>query len=167
MTLAEFTVEQKTHPCQDCGATGVVTEHNPNNNGLLVRCPNCGSKRPWGSLLYLKQNERARPKRSPLPDGQTLDSVWERYSNCCVMCSAPKHFLERVGIGRQVHHVMPHAQHEHRGPLVPVCTHCHAVASERQRLYWFYQRVVLGHMRGEPDTERLVSPAERGHARSA
>jgi hypothetical protein len=59
------------------------------------------------------------------------------------MCGAPKHFLVVIGIGRQVHHVWPYAQEGHKGPVVPICTHCHTVANERQRMYWFIQRVAL------------------------
>jgi hypothetical protein len=100
-------------------------------------------------LLYLKQRETKRATRPPLPEGETLDSVRERYGNRCVMCSAPKTFLTTVGIGRQVHHVAPYAEEGHRGPLVPICTHCHELASARQRMYWFIQRVVL-----RPDEQR-------------
>jgi len=120
-----------------------VTELNPNNNGLLVYCPHCQSKRPWGTLLYLKQNERKRSKRPPLPEGATLDSIWEKYDNRCVMCGAPKSALAQLGIGRQVHHVIPYAAEGHKGPLVPICTHCHPLVTERQRVYWFFQRVVM------------------------
>src|SRR4051794_17645139 len=105
MTLAEFAGVRDVKPCSACGLVGVVTELNPNNNGLLVRCPHCGSNRPWGALLYLKQSLSKRASRPPLPEGQTLDSVWERFGNRCVLCSAPKSFLEELGIGRQVHHV--------------------------------------------------------------
>ena len=94
-------------------------------------------------MLYLKQNERRRPARPPLPEGATLDSIWEKYGNRCVMCSAPKSALASLGIGRQVHHVAPYATEGHKGPLVPICTHCHPVVTERQRVYWFYQRVVM------------------------
>ena len=143
MTLSEFDRERDVRPCGICGRTGLATDRNPNNNGLLVVCPHCGSKRPWGSLLYLKQNERRRQPRPVLPDGETLESIWEKFGDRCVLCSAPKSFLVTVGIGRQVHHVAPYAQEGHRGPLVPLCTQCHAVASERQRLYWFFQRVAM------------------------
>jgi hypothetical protein len=122
----------------------VITQLNPNNNGLLVYCPHCTPKRPWGSLLYLKQNEHRRQTRPPLPDRDTLDSVWEKYGNRCVICSAPRAALATLGIGRQAHHVAPYAQEGHRGPVVPICTHCHPVVTDRQRMYWFIQRVVLG-----------------------
>jgi hypothetical protein len=108
-----------------------------------VICPKCGSNRPWGSLLYLKQNPRKRT-RSPLPNGKTLESIWQEYGDRCVVCSAPKSFLIKLGIGRQVHHVAPYALEGHRGPLIPICSPCHSVATERQRLYWFFQRVTLG-----------------------
>jgi hypothetical protein len=148
MTLGEFERERSARPCGQCGQD-VTTELNPNNNGLLVVCTHCGSKRPWGSLLYLKQSERKRQRRPPLPEGETLDSVWMKFDGRCVVCSAPKDALIKLGIGRQVHHVAPFAQEGHRGPLVPICSHCHAFANERQRIYWFYQRVVLK----VPDTD--------------
>lgn len=143
MTRGEFDAARAVRPCAQCGTVGVGTSLNPNNNGLLVVCPSCGSKRPWGSLLYLKQNERRRSSRPPLPDGETLDSIWAKFGDRCVICSAPRDFLERIGIGRQVHHVAPYMEAQHRGPLVPICAHCHTVANERQRIYWFMRRFVL------------------------
>ena len=168
MTLSEFDRERDLRPCGHCGNIGVTTEHNPNNNGILVVCTSCGSKRPWGALLYLSQSEGKRKTRPPLPDGQTLNSVWEKFANCCVICGAPKEFLIRLGIGRQVHHVLPYALEGHKGPLVPICSHCHTVANERQRLYWFLQRVVLkqGHEPEEvttADSHDSVTHSERHH----
>lgn len=142
MTVSEFERLQGERQCCDCGATDAGTELNPNNNGLLVYCRACGSKRPWGSLLYLKQNEGKR-SRPPLPDGETLDTIWSRFGDRCVVCSATKDALKILGIGRQVHHVLPYAEAGHQGPIVPICTHCHPVVSDRQRVYWFIQRVVL------------------------
>lgn len=157
MTVTEFAHESASRPCGACGHLGVVSELNPNNNGLLVLCPHCGSKRPWGSFQYLKQNE-ARRSRPPLPDGETLDSIWEKFGDRCVLCSAPKAFLIRIGMGRQVHHVAPYAEEGHRGPIVPICSHCHAVANEHQRMYWFVQRLVVG---GSAE----AAPGERQPAR--
>jgi hypothetical protein len=171
MTLSQFTEQQATRACRQCGVIGVVTDLNPNNNGLLVCCPHCGSKRPWGSLLYLKQNERKRPPRPPLPDGETLDSIWEKYGNRCFVCSAPKSFLQGLGIGREVHHVLPYAQEGHKGPVVPICKHCHPVVTDRQRMYWFLQNVVLNSPESDDTTQRNatensggVAPTE-GHGR--
>ena len=143
MTIAEYDEQRERHSCAQCGRMGMVTELNPNNNGLQVLCPHCGSKRPWGSLLYLKQNERKRARRPPLPNGETLDSIWEKFGDRCVICSTPKAVLIKLNIGRQVHHVLPYAQEGHKGPIVPICVHCHSVVTDRQRLCWFYQRVVL------------------------
>lgn len=158
MTVSEFAAQRARRPCGVCGAGAIATELNPNNNGLLVICEQCGSKRPWGSLLYLKQNEAKRKRRPPLPNGETIESIWARYGDRCVLCSAPKSFLIRVGIGRQVHHVLPFAEAEHRGPLIPICSHCHALATERQRLYWFFRRVVDGQdlkTEGQPVNEQI------------
>jgi hypothetical protein len=140
MTRIEYDAEVARRPCQQCGHE-VSLEHNPNNNALQVICPSCGSRRPWGPVVNLKQNNRKG--RKPLPDGETLDSVWERWGNVCFACGAPSTFLQSLGIGRTVHHVLPHAQHGHKGPLVPICTLCHPVLNDRQRLYWFIERRLL------------------------
>jgi hypothetical protein len=164
MTLTEFASIRESRACKGCGCIGVVTELNPNNNGLLVRCPHCGSNRPWGALLYLKQSTSQQATRPPLPNGETLDSIWEKFGNRCVLCSAPKSFLKQIGIGRQVHHVAPYAEEGHRGPLVPICTHCHEVASARQRIYWFLQRVVLKPLATNDDREEeesVSAPSKR------
>jgi predicted RNA-binding Zn-ribbon protein involved in translation (DUF1610 family) len=153
MTVNEYNEQRETRPCSSCGSLGMATDLNPNNNGLLVRCPHCGSKRPWGSLLFLRQSERKRLRRPPLPNGDTLDSIWERFGDRCVVCSTPKAVLTELRIGRQVHHVSPYAQEGHKGPIVPICTHCHSVVTDRQRLCWFYQRVVLGAQSGEKATK--------------
>jgi hypothetical protein len=142
MTSEEYNEQRETRPCSTCGRFGMETDLHPNNNGLQVRCPHCGSKRPWSSVLYLKQNERKRARRPPLPNGETLDSIWEKFGDRCVVCSTPKAVLIRLSIGRQVHHVLPYAQQGHKGLVVPICTHCHSVARERQRVCAFYQRVV-------------------------
>src|SRR5580765_2460182 len=103
MTIIEFEQERSVRPCLQCGELGMNTRRNVNNNGLQVVCPRCDSARPWGALLYLKQHERKRANRPPLPHGETLDSIWAKYGDCCVICSAPKDFLATVGIGRNVH----------------------------------------------------------------
>ena len=113
------------------------------------------------SVTYLKQNEGKRPTQPPLPDGATLDSVWEQYGNLCIVCGAPKNVLARLGIGRQAHHVLRYAQAGHKGPVVPICTLCHPVVTDRQRIYWFYQRVVLkAQTDDEAGTEDAVMLAE-------
>ena len=162
MTPAEFTEQQTTRRCNGCGNIGVVTELNPNNNGLLVKCSACGSNRPWGSLLYLKQNERKRAGRPPLPDGETLDSIWEKFDNRCVMCGAPKSALATLGIGRQVHHVIPYAAAGHGGAYLSatVTLWSPSVAC----LYWFYQRVVMKSV--EIRSEGRIE-TERGDSRRA
>ena len=140
MTRTEYDSIAAERPCEHCGLV-VALEHNRNNNAIQVICKSCGSRRPWGRVINLKQTTKRI--RKPLPDGETLDSVWEKWGNVCFACGAPQSALATLGIGRQVHHVLPHAQHGHEGPLVPVCTFCHPVLTERQRLYWFIQRHVL------------------------
>jgi hypothetical protein len=53
------------------------------------------------------------PSERPLLfEGETLDSIWAKYGDRCVMCSAPKAFLIALGIGRQVHHFAPYAKRD-------------------------------------------------------
>jgi hypothetical protein len=119
-----------------------------------------------GALLYLKQNASKRKARPKLPTGQTLDSIWEKFGDRCVLCSAPKLFLDKIGIGRQVHHVAPYSEKGHRGPLVPICTHCHEVANARQRIYLFLWRVVFRSVEGVGDDVKakvdIPTPASTG-----
>jgi hypothetical protein len=120
-----------------------VLEDNPNNGATQVVCSSrtCRlSRRPWGQVVNVKKT--TRKTRKPLPNGETLDSIWEKWGDVCFVCGAPKDALARLGIGRQIHHVLPHATHGHEGPLMPICTHCHPLANERQRLYWFMTRLV-------------------------
>jgi hypothetical protein len=128
----------------------VILEDNPNNGATQVVCSSSAcrlARRPWGIVVNIKKT--TRKTRKPLPDGETLDSIWERFENRCVFCSAPKSFLIAAGIGRHVHHVAPYAEEGHRGPLVPLCTNCHAIANGLQRMYWFVQRVVMKSPEGE------------------
>jgi hypothetical protein len=155
LTRVEFDA-RSNEQCHACGAP-VMLEDNPNNGATQVVCSSrvCRlARRPWGQVINIKKS--TRKIRKPLPDGETLDSIWEKYGNRCVLCSAPKSFLLTVGIGRQVHHVAPWAQEGHRGPLIPICTQCHMVANERQRLYWFFQRVVLKTVGDGADAEEVV-----------
>lgn len=140
MTRAEFDA-RASEPCQACGCE-VALEDNPNNGATQVVCSSgiCRlARRPWGQVVNIKK--RARKTRKPLPNGETLDSIWAKWGDICFLCGAPKAGLALIGIGRQVHHVLPHAQNGHQGPLVPICTQCHPVVNERQRLYWFMVRL--------------------------
>jgi hypothetical protein len=146
MTRDEFDA-QKSRPCSFCG-NPVALAHNPNNNSIQVVCTHRGAavakecarwRTPWGGLvIHIKQNNKTR--RKEYPDGESLDEVWERFGNVCVVCSAPKDALMRLGIGRQRQHVLPYAQHGHQGPLVPMCVPCHENATSRQKLFWFWYR---------------------------
>jgi hypothetical protein len=105
MTVTEFNGQQATLICSFCGHNTLTTERNPNNNALQVICSTCQSRRPIrGSITNLKQTTKKR--RGEYPDGESLEEVWARYNDCCVVCGAPKDFLLRMRIGRQRHHVM-------------------------------------------------------------
>jgi hypothetical protein len=128
-------------PCQGCGAP-VHLVPNPNNGALSVRCTSATCRRPftpWGGIpINIKQTTTKR--RQEYPMGESLDDVWARFGNTCVVCSAPKDVLNRLGIGRQRQHVLEYAQHGHQGPLVPMCVPCHENATQRQKLFWFWYR---------------------------
>jgi ribosomal protein S14 len=169
LTRAEFDARADER-CRACG-NSVMLEDNPNNGATQVVCRSrvCRlARRPWGQVVNIKKT--TRKTRPPLPDGETLDSIWEKFGNRCVLCSAPKSFLLKVGIGRQVHHVAPYAQEGHRGPLIPICTQCHIVANERQRLYWFFQRVVSKTAQdgdSEDEVVQVITQAIRRPARGS
>lgn len=166
MTRTDFEA-RAGEPCYACGAS-VILEDNPNNGATQVVCSSSAcrlARRPWGQVINIKKS--TKKVRKPLPDGETLDSIWEKFGDRCVLCSAPKSFLLTVGIGRQVHHVAPYAEEGHRGPLVPICTQCHAVANERQRLYWYFQRVVMKSLENDAETREEnrddPEPRRMGH----
>jgi hypothetical protein len=166
LTRADFDA-RANEPCHACGAS-VVLEDNPNNGATQVVCSSAGcrlARRPWGIVVNIRKT--TRKTRKPLPDAETLESTWEKYGNRCVVCSAPKSFLLKVGIGRQVHHVAPYAEEGHQGPLVPICTHCHAVANERQRLYWFFRRVVMKSQENDAETHEENRDSSRPAKRPA
>lgn len=133
LSLDEFTEQRDTLTCRKCHQAALGTEHNPNNNGLLLICTGCGSKTPLGPLLYLRQNTKKKTTRREYPEGASLDEVWAKFGNRCVSCSATKDELAFLGIGRHRQHVAQYAEHEHDGPIVPMCEPCHAEATRRQR----------------------------------
>lgn len=139
MTVEEFREQQQDLRCADCRVRGVLLiERNANNNAMQVICPSCGSRKPLGMVVNLKQGTKRR--RKDYPDGDSLDEVWTRFDDRCVVCSTPKHLLLTLGIGRQRQHVLPYAKFGHQGALVPMCTPCHENATQRQKLMWFFLR---------------------------
>src|SRR5574341_2474781 len=104
MTLLEFEQERNIRPCSRCNSLGVDVRHNPNNNGLQVVCPACGSRSPWGVTVFLKQTTRKR--RPPLPGGKTLDDVWFEFGDHCLSCGQSRETLRQMRIGRHAHHVL-------------------------------------------------------------
>lgn len=141
MTVEEFLMQQADLVCRACRLRGVLRyERNYNNNALQVVCP-CGSRSPLATVTNLKQNTRRQRKDYPM--GESPDEVWAKWGQRCFFCTMPRELLERMGIGRSVHHVNPYSEEQqHRGPTVPLCVSCHAIANERQRLYWFIQRTL-------------------------
>ena len=132
MTHTEFKQLEREKPCRQCHQLGVALRVNPNNGGQQVVCPQCGSGNPWGGGLFVSR--KPRNKRERLPKNMSMANVWERYENRCVVCSRSKAELKANGVGQQRHHVLPHAQHGHNGPIVPICTQCHSFVTTLQRV---------------------------------
>lgn len=140
-TVEDFEQERDHLLCRACREPRLVVRHIVSNNALRVECA-CGERMPLGRLVDLKQT--TRKTRQDYPHGETLDDVWARFEDRCVVCSAPKAFLLKLGIPLQRQHVMEYAKHGHQGPLVPMCGPCHENATQRQKLFWFWYRRVHG-----------------------
>jgi hypothetical protein len=130
MTVQEFDATGKyERPCLHCRRLGMARELNEHNQQRVV-CPHCGSKTAWGSF-NLKQN--GRTTRRPYPLGESLDEVWARFDDRCVLCSRTKDELAEQRVGRHRQHVAPYAAHEHQGPIVPICARCHTIGTVLQK----------------------------------
>jgi len=136
--VEEFHARHAEWRCRACLQYGTLEiAYNTNNGGAQPVC-RCGDRRPFGRLIYLSQKPTARPRRKQYRDGDSVDEVWERFGNRCVVCSATREQLAMLGFGCQRQHVWPYAEFGHEGPLVPVCVPCHEIATRRQRevVYW-------------------------------
>lgn len=131
MHVDTFDAEGKyARPCCQCARLGMVRERTEHGNEQVV-CPHCGCKAPWIKLLYLKQTHTTR--RKPYPLDASLDEVWARFDDRCVVCSRTKDELAVLRVGRERQHVVPYADAQHRGPIVPICGRCHAIATVLQK----------------------------------
>lgn len=141
MTVQEFTDLAPTLECLQCHRQGLKTDLNVNNNGLLVVCPHCTSKRPLGSLLYLRQDKNAKKvRRQDYPPDQGLFDVWERFGHRCTVCCLTEAQLRLLGLGLSRHHVTDDFKHSgHDCQIVPICTGCKTLVDHRQResLRWY------------------------------
>lgn len=134
LNVAEFEQQADSLRCQQCKRAGLRTdrtEPNPNNGGVQVVCPHCGSRRPLGPVTFLKQNHRKR--RDPIPGEPSVEEIWATWGGRCAVCGLPSDTLRDHGIGRQRHHAWPYAEHGHNGPLLPVCVLCHRVVTALQQ----------------------------------
>lgn len=139
LTLEDFHDLQTELVCCACGVMGkLATAHLSTNNSIRVDCSSCGKQHALGHVLFLKQTTKKTRKEYPF--GESLDDVWERFDDVCVVCGAPKAFLDRLGIKRERHHILDYATHGHEGPLVPMCGPCHTNTTERQKQFWFWFR---------------------------
>lgn len=138
MTLDDFNTHCATMLCQQCGAVGLDTFHNPNNNGMRPQCSHCGSGQPLKGVMWLSQNSALarRPKR---PSGDpTPAEVWEVNGNHCAYCGKTKEECEKYKIGITVQHVHPFADGGAESPLIPFCARCQqgsvAALAETERI---------------------------------
>lgn len=132
MTIEEFERLNPRPPCERCGGA-VVRERNPNNNAEQVICSKCGARVPWREhgVLNLKQN--GKKSRTDYPMGEEIDAVWERFDDRCIICGITTAECQERKIGRQRQHVAEYAKEGHKGPIVPICTECHPIATALQR----------------------------------
>lgn len=139
LSVEEFNACRQSLVCCVCGHTGNLQAHLVSTNGgLRVDCTDCGKQHALGRVLFLKQTTK-KTRKEYGPD-DSLDDVWERFDNVCVVCGAPKWFLDREGIKRDRHHILEYVVHQHAGQLVPMCGPCHTNTTERQKLFWFWFR---------------------------
>lgn len=131
MTREEYD-KLKNRPCDRCRGQ-VVIEHNQNNNAEQVVCSKCKNRLPWREfgVVNLKQNNR-KP-RTDYPMGEELDAVWERFDDRCLVCGITTDECRQMNVGRQRQHVSPYAKEGHKGPIVPICTNCHPIATALQK----------------------------------
>lgn len=161
MTREEFAQEEDA-PCQQCGSR-VALEHNPNNNAIQVVCSNrmCSKDRlPWGRVINIKQNNKKR--RADYPAGNDLDEVWARHGDVCFMCSITKEECEMQGVGRQRHHVLEYAKTGHQGPIYPICSQCHPIATNLQRIRAFIRKTIQSLLNTDAEPVTGSSPEVSG-----
>jgi hypothetical protein len=122
---SDFNAARDQLTCQTCGHVGLTLERNQNNNGIRPVCPECGSKSPLQSVMWLRQDraEKRRPRRVS-GDPSTID-VWIANGDRCAYCGKSRSLCELLGIGLTVQHVEPVIFGGAEGsPLVPFCARC-------------------------------------------
>lgn len=130
MTRDEFENAKETLTCQHCGHVGLRGKHYPNNDGMRAECPACLSLSPLPNVQFLPKEELRKPRPRP----GDVDDVWTSYGDCCTHCSAGRAFLEHIGIGLTVQHVVPEWKDpDRKSPAVPYCARCHQESSARQQ----------------------------------
>lgn len=153
LTVEEFEARKTELVCRVCRQRRLTDQHITTNNARQVVCQ-CGCRDPLGRIIYLKQTKRQTRREYP----ETLDEVWAKYGDVCIVCSSPKSFIDAIGQRRERHHVMPYANHEHAGPLVPMCGWCHTNATERQRLMGFWRNRIAAYDKSSSDRRTGVPP---------
>lgn len=129
MNLQEFEEQKHLYVCQHCGFQGLVLERNENNGGVRPICPHCGSKTPIPRVQWLAQNT----SRIPRTRKADVDDVWTQNGNRCTHCARSRAFLERIGIGLNVQHILPiWADPDEKSVVVPYCTRCHQASTAEQ-----------------------------------
>jgi hypothetical protein len=135
MTVDEFLSQQDSLRCIDCGHVGLIEEYRQQNNGRQVLCPACPSRKPLGSVVFLKQ--KGPRVRQPLSrSGESVEEVWAAWDNRCVGCGRTKEEIEFLGLACERDHAPPLAEvgAEDKTRLIPLCTRCHQSLTSNQAL---------------------------------
>lgn len=140
MTREEFT-HHETDPCRHCAGRVElkVDPHIPNR--IQVYCSNSFCRQrgtPWGLVIFVKASDRK--SRAGYPFGKDVASVWEDYGNTCIICGITRDECVQLGVPLERQHTMEYAKFGHEGPILPICGHCHPIATQLQKLRAFIRR---------------------------
>lgn len=144
MTLQTFdTGGNREQPCRECNHDTMTRQHNANNNGWQVVCPQCGSRRPWGQLTYLVHSPVKCRKDDSGRDGCSVVEVWQKFKNRCAVCTLPMYAIVELQSGCSRHHVTErYDSDEVDCPIIPVCNRCKPIVDARQRESWAFYRLL-------------------------
>lgn len=115
--------------CGECNAVGEYILFNEiNNNGVGIRCTNCGKYHPLvkQKIMWLRGRERRR--------SNDIVAVATECGAYCYGCGSTFEELEKLGVGLSVHHTRAFAENGESYRKIPVCSECHELLNFMQRL---------------------------------
>jgi hypothetical protein len=100
-----------------------------NNNGVGIRCRGCDKHHPFVKqhIMWLRSGEKRR--------SNDIVAVTKECGAYCWGCGMTFDDLMRYGIGIQVHHTRPFAEHGETYKKIPMCADCHEAANLIQRIH--------------------------------